>query len=208
MDFKDELLVRWHTQFAENQRIREQSFLKILGFLGTIIVGYSFIYQNHPEEIFLVAVAANTLIFFGAWQVITIAYNFRRDQFINVQIRKRAHVIGKGNIFPQEFDPYYSLVDTDSKRYYSWIPDFLLSYYLIFPFFQIFLMISFCYRTISTIDKNCINIGITLMILISIIFITGIILPFYYQAKLVEKFKLFNQDNPYTNRDIESRKNI
>jgi hypothetical protein len=146
MNFKEELLVRWHTQFAENQRIREQSFLKILGFLGAVVLGYTFVYQNYPKELNIVVVASVSLIFFGSWQIITIAYNFRRDQYVNVQIRKNADIVGDGKIFPKEFDPFYSLIEKHSNRIYSWIPDFLLPYYFVFPFFQALIIISFFYR--------------------------------------------------------------
>ena len=194
MNFREELLVKWHTQFAENQRIREQSFLKILGFLGAVVLGYAFVYQSYPKELSLVVIAAISLIFFGSWQILTIAYNFRRDQYVNVQIRKYADIVGDGKVFPKEFDPFYSLVEKKSNRLYSWIPDFLLPYYSVFPFFQILIIVSYFYRVNSLQSFDCIKFFFRAFS-IFVLFIVTLFLPIYYYKKLVTKLKEYNKEN-------------
>lgn len=189
LNFREDLLVRWHTQFAENQRIREQSFLKLLGFLGAVVLGYAIVYKNEPEELNMVVIAAISLIFFGAWQILTIAYNFRRDQYVNTQIRKDANVCDD-IIFPKDFDPSYSIMN--SKRIFSWIPDFLLPYYVVFPFFQILLLISYFIKIISTGDYFCISFCLTINIVVFIILLT-VLLPYLYFRKLVGKLKGFEE---------------
>lgn len=189
--FKYALLVSWHTQFAENQRIREQSFLKILGFLGFVILGYTIVYQNYPQELHLVAVSASTLLFFGAWQITTIAYNFRRDQFVNMQIRSEADIIGENKLFPSSYNPYKTLIEVNSKRYYSWLPDFLQPYYYIFPVFQILLLISFCYRGQEHFINMYFSLIVSIIVIVISIFLT-LLLPLKYYIKINNKYTNFD----------------
>ena len=87
--FAEELLVGFHKQFAENQRSREQSFLRILAFLAVPVAAYAYAYQYylHPTEAIKVSTRdlcyvhalASLLIFAGTWTLTIIANNFRRD---------------------------------------------------------------------------------------------------------------------------------
>lgn len=103
-----ELLKGFHVQFAENQRTREQSFLKIVGFLGTVVFGYAYVYKNFFTEVevfSLVSIASIILLSAGCGIVCVIAYSFRREQYVNARIRGYANIIGPNKPFPSEYDP-------------------------------------------------------------------------------------------------------
>jgi lipid-A-disaccharide synthase-like uncharacterized protein len=108
-DLAKELLKTFHSQFAENQRVKEQSFLQIAGYLGAIIFGYAYVYQNLRSEVEVlcfVAIAAMLLLAFGAWVVVVISYNWRRDQLVNARIRRYCGLLGaKDSVFPDHYDP-------------------------------------------------------------------------------------------------------
>lgn len=172
------ILINWHTQFAENQRIREQSFQKILGFLGSIVLGYGYVFVMQEQQINYAIIIAMASIFFGAWQVNTIAYNFRRDQNININIRKMADVYGDDFIFPTSYDPRVS-----PKGIFSWIPDFLQPYYCVFVFSQLVLLISYFNKTSPPRNLYLLHsVGIKFTIII--IAMSTFLIPLYYSLKL------------------------
>lgn len=142
-----DILHSFHTQFAENQRTREQAFLKILGFLGFVIFGYAYVYDRLSGDIdkfTLVAITSELLLMFGALIITTIAYNFRRDQYINAKIRRSCAILGDDKIFPEGYDPSVSL--KSRKRILTWMPDFLSVFYWVFPTFQLLLFISYAFK--------------------------------------------------------------
>jgi hypothetical protein len=135
-----DILRSFHTQFAENQRIREQAFLKILGFLGAVIFGYAYVFENYWDDVekySLVTTASEIILLFGSLIISTIAYNFRRDQYINAKIRRSCDILGEGKIFPEGYDPSVSLKNI--RRIFSWMPDFLAVFFWLFPLFQFIL---------------------------------------------------------------------
>ena len=144
----EEILRSFHFQFAENQRTREQSFLKILGFLGAVVAAYAYVYQNQSLGVVifsLATIAAVVLLTFGSAIVAVIAYNFRRDQYINARIRRLAGIIGKGKIFPSEYDPSHLYDKKMNVRF--WMPDIFNVFFMVFPIFQILLIVSFLAKT-------------------------------------------------------------
>jgi len=191
-ELKKEILLGFHTQFAENQRTREQSFLKILSYLGAIIIGYAFVYHKSAEyshnELSLVAILSVALLFFGSLVILTIAYNYRRDQIINAKIKGYVDVIGDKNIFPINYDPRKS---KSLKKWYSWIPDFLLVFFCLFPIVQIILLISY----ILKLEFNFINIHwlSTFTVIFGIISFMGMI---FFYALYFRKIKKCIKDNP------------
>lgn len=141
-DLRNEILLGFHTQFAENQRNREQSFLKLLAILAGAVAGYALIYRERlvgaPNAlpvpvIVLFHIVATVLLLAGTLLIITISRDFRRDQAVNAKIRRGCDLIGDDKIFPSSYDPAYGL-----KQWglYDWMPDFLLVFYLLFVFFQ------------------------------------------------------------------------
>lgn len=182
-----DILYGFHHQFAENQRTREQNFLKILGFLGAVIFGYAYVYNKlwqNIDEFSLVAIAGELILMFGGLVITTIAYNFRRDQYINARIRKSCGVLGNNKIFPEEFDPSVSL--KNKRRLFTWMPNFLYVFFLIFPTFQIVLFASYAtklniYYTIS--DCNGYVTFTFLSFVLSLSITIGFATYFYYRLR-------------------------
>jgi hypothetical protein len=147
-DLAKELLKTFHSQFAENQRVNEQSFLQIAGYLGAIIFGYAYVYhnlQNELDVLSLVAIAATLLLALGAWVVVVISYNWRRDQLVNAKIRRYCGIMdAMDSIFPESYDPSTTL---RSKNFITWMPNLLAIFYLVFPVFEVLLLLSFLVRT-------------------------------------------------------------
>ena len=127
-ELKKEILLNFHAQFAENQRSREGSFLKFLALLGAVVAGYAFLFQPSSGEssvrvskgaLLLFQAAAASILFSGAWLVATISNNFRRDQHVNVRIRRACGLLGNEEIFPESYDPVTGL---RTWGLYSWMP--------------------------------------------------------------------------------------
>jgi len=193
-EFRKQILLGFHTQFAENQRTREQSFLKILGFLGAVIFGYAYSFHNYPSQILsiefsYVTLLSEFLLTFGALIIITISYNFRRDQIVNAKIKKMARVIGDNKIFPKRYDP----CESDSiNNYLFWMPDFLAVFYYLFPLVQIVLFISFLDKIDACFDLRKPDLGLTILVLLSII---SIFLTPFFNWKYFKKLKRFCLEN-------------
>ena len=163
-NLQEKLLLGFHTQFAENQRTREQSFLKILGFLGAVIFGYAYVYHNYnaiqPKEFSYITLVSEFLLSFGTLIITIIAYNFRRDQIINAKIRTKVNLLGDDNIFPRSFDPRLS---SSLSRPFGWMPDFLNLFFYLFPVVQIILLVSYFDKQKSRFDFCNPELGITLV---------------------------------------------
>lgn len=109
-DLEKELLTTAFDQFAENQRAKEQTFLKILGFLGSVLLGFSLTYHGYINSdvgihtFSLVVLASSFLLFGGSWVIIIIGYSFRRDQYVKNEIGKKAKI--EANIHPERYNPF------------------------------------------------------------------------------------------------------
>jgi|GEM_PF-6579566 len=193
---KKELLLGFHKQFAENQRVREQSFLKIFGFLGSVIIGYSYVYHKTTEfdyiELSFIAIISQILLVFGALIVLSIAYNFRRDQTINAKIRTYARIIGDNNIFPSSYDPRKS---NSLQHWHKWLPSFLSNFFIIFPIVLVTLQISYIIKLNLFFTFCAIDWFITSTIIVGILsFLTIAYSYFSYYYKL-KKFISINSSS-------------
>ena len=163
--------------------------MKILGFLGAVILGYAYVYSNlsyRVDEFSLVTIASNILLAFGAALVTVIAYSFRRDQAINARIRAKAGVIGENKPFPIAYDP--TMIFKTYRKCYFWMPDIFNVFYLLFPVFQILLISSF-YAKIKAL-KYCTRYGDYIFfteILSSIAILISLIMPVIFFVKLKNK---------------------
>jgi len=183
-ELRKEILLGFHTQFAENQRTREQSFLKILSFLGAVIFGYAYVFHNYPQissiEFSYVALLSELLLSFGALIIVTISYNFRRDQVVNAKIRTLVRLIGDDKIFPTNYDPRLS---NPEKRIHNWMPDFLNVFYFLFPIVQLVLYISFLDRIDAYFSLSTPELGLTLVSILCVfsIFLTPLFNWIYFR---------------------------
>ncbi len=191
-----ELMLGFHTQFAENQRSREQSFLRILAFLAIPLVGYAYAYQyyfHHSREFPVgltefcyVQVIASLLISAGTWTIVIIANNFRRDQYVNARIREAAGVLGDGKVFPYKYDPKESFKE---KALFKWMPDFLFAFYVLFMSVQAVLLYIFynAVEPVSIVFGTRMNWTHTFAFVIPcILFLTCLLLlPWYYRSEVI-----------------------
>lgn len=112
-ELRRKALAHTFEQFSDNQKYKEQSFIRILGFLGAVVFGYAFVYQKYltrPQaynflDFSLISTAAILLLTGGAWLIIAIGYSFRRDQHIMAKIKKSIDIIGKQNYFSWNYNP-------------------------------------------------------------------------------------------------------
>jgi hypothetical protein len=184
-----ELLTTFHSQFAENQRVKEQSFLQIAGYLGAIIFGYAYVFHNLKDELdvlSLVAIAATLLLTLGAWIVVVISYNWRRDQLVNAKIRRYCGILGApDSVFPESYDPSTTLM---SKNLISWMPNLLAIFYIVFPVFQMLLLISFLIRSKPELSLSHLDWLLSTAIVLSALCIAATCYaPFHFLKKLVGK---------------------
>jgi hypothetical protein len=188
-DLAKELLKTFHSQFAENQRVKEQSFLQIAGYLGAIIFGYAYVFHNHDDEtdvLSLVAIAAVLLLALGAWVVVVISYNWRRDQLVNANIRRFCGLLGAADsIFPPNYDPATTLPE---KTIFSWMPNLLAIFYVLFPLFEALLLVSFIAKTKPVYALASADWFITFAIVTSVSAMGATLYaPVYFRRILAEK---------------------
>src|SRR6266849_4574322 len=187
-DLAKELLKTFHSQFAENQRVKEQSFLQIAGYLGAIIFGYAYVFQNLRNELdvlSLVAIAATLLLALGAWVVVVISYNWRRDQLVNAKIRRYCGILGTpDSVFPEGYDPSTTL---KSKNMISWMPNLLAIFYLVFPTFEMLLLISFLVRTRPVFSMSGIDWLLSFAVVVSVLCIAATCFaPWYFMKEIIK----------------------
>lgn len=196
-----EILLGFHTQFAENQRSREQSFLRILAFLAIPVGAYAYAYHYyfHPTndlkvglpEFYLVQALAVLLIFAGTWTLVIISNNFRRDQFVNAKIREVCDLLGDSKIFPDSYNPKNSLA---FQGLFKWMPDFLLVFFFLF----IAVQASLLYVFYDIVKPVCVGFGpetnwtltVTVTLTWLLLIISLIFLPFWYRKKIIEVMKV------------------
>lgn len=181
----EDLLATFHAQFAENQRVKEQSFLQIAGYLGAIIFGYAYVYHNLRNEIpvlSFVAMAAALLLLFGAFVVVVISHSWRRDQLVNAKIRRFAGVLGTADVFPDAYDPTTTLGE---KNCISWMPNLLAVFYMVFPVFQVLLIASYVLRVDARFTLSATDGYLTSTLIVWFICVAATCYaPVYYFKKL------------------------
>ena len=186
-DLHLELLTTFHRQFAENQREKEQSFFRFAAFVGATVTGYGYVFQQSPVNIPLLSLtllAVSILLLFGASVIISIAYNWRRDQVINARIRRLAGAIGTGRVFPDTYDPTTTI---KHKNVFTWMPNLLCTFYLLFLAVQTLALASYMLRlNIRPVGLQEINPYVTAAFWGGCLSIgASIIVAYTFQKKLV-----------------------
>lgn len=188
-----DVLLGFHKQFAENQRAREGAFLKLLAFLGALLAAYAVVIQGtlvptgrsiHPREVQLFQILAATLLFAGTWVVVVFANNFRRDQYVNVRIRRACGLMGHSEIFPMTYDPQESL---RKWGLWLWIPDFFLVFYWLFLTLQASLVGIFGIVLWPRLPVDVLTTGSTISLVYSgiLLLVSLSVLPLTYRHKLL-----------------------
>lgn len=205
MENKDEILNSLHSQFAENQNHHQGIFIQFLIALFALFGVYGYIYTHATLEIENYQTYAqkindiefyslNTLI---ATSLIVIAiltllnaillnlgYGFRRDQHLNMKIRKKYLINGE---YEEVFDKLYN---SDNKGFCNYLPNFYSIFFWFIFGFQIFIFIATCCKEkILQFDNNCIAF---LLLLFDFVLIGGslclyILTYFKYKNNLKDK---------------------
>lgn len=106
---KEELSKKIHEQFAENQKAKEQSLIKILGLIGGVIAVYFYVYEGYLTNKFdafqlRFALTSSIVLFSGAaWIVVANAYYYRRDQYLHNKVRFQFGLFE--NLLPANYNP-------------------------------------------------------------------------------------------------------
>jgi hypothetical protein len=130
-NLKDQLMISFHDQFAENQNHHQQSFIQVLSVLLTVIIGYGYVLSNggdfdqeYKVDSFLLQTAfviASIINCFGILVILNNAHAFRRDQFVVSKIRETAGLISddpnqnSNFIFPSNFNPSKSYLEKKKR---------------------------------------------------------------------------------------------
>ena len=167
-DYKQELVISFHQQFAENQNNHQSTFIQLLSIILTVIVGFGLALLNFGGtstdkdfhlKLFEFTTAfciAEGILTLGFCLVISYAYGFRRDQFVNATIREKAGITeesteSRWQIFPTNYNPKTSFLKKQNEKkkllFIWWMPDFYVVFSIAFIFLQLILMIIYTLKS-------------------------------------------------------------
>lgn len=147
-----------HTQFAENQNHHQSLFIQFLVALFALFAGFGYIYTHSNPDIAYTKTFVqniNNINYFSyhillATSVVVIAillllnviiinqgYGFRRDQHLNMIIRKKK----LGEDYKIIFDKLYN---SDNKVFWNYLPNFYIIFFWFIFGFQISVFIAIC----------------------------------------------------------------
>lgn len=130
MEFKEELLNSFHTQFAQNENHHQKLFFQILSVIVTVMIGYTYVYTNGGKLteselqtsivlLSLVLIISTIVIGLSLILLCNMAYGFRRDQFVINKIRIKEGLIHnekpEDDYFPKHYDPSWSFKNKGEK---------------------------------------------------------------------------------------------
>lgn len=127
----EKIVISFHGQFAKNQNHHQNLFIQVLAVLLSVLVGLGYLYirLDAESEEFKITVAtlnvflplATCLLSMAAALICAMAYGFRRDQLVSVNIRMMAKVMNTGyrhDYFLDSFNP------ARNKSVTKWMPEF------------------------------------------------------------------------------------
>ena len=172
-----------HTQFAENQNHHQSLFVQFLVALLALFAGFGFVYTHTKPDIAYnqtyVEISEN-LIYFSNIILLSTAvivssvlallnlillnqgYGFRRDQYLNMIIRKDKLQKKYDDIFKGLYNP-------NDKGFFDFLPNFYTIFFWFITSFQLFVLMSVCAKEGLTCFEN--NNGSLLLFIILILLI-------------------------------------
>lgn len=157
-----------HTQFAENQNHHQSLFVQFLVALLALFAGFGFVYTHTKPDIAYnqtyVEISEN-LIYFSNIILLSTAvivssvlallnlillnqgYGFRRDQYLNMIIRKDKLQKKYNDIFKGLYNP-------NDKGFFDFLPNFYTIFFWFITSFQLFVLISVCSKEGLTCFEN------------------------------------------------------
>jgi len=193
METKEKLLETLHSQFADNQNHHQSLFIQFLIALLALFAGFGYVYthtntiisynQSFVQKINDVVYFSNQTLL--ATSIIVLAvllllnlilinqgYGFRRDQHLNMKIRK----VYLADDYEKVFDKLYN---PDNKGFWDYLPNFYIIFFWFILGFQICVFIAICSK------ENLINFSdkcFTLTLFITDIILILLSLIFYSKA--------------------------
>ena len=172
-EYRQELVKSFHQQFAENQNNHQSAFIQLLSIILTVIIGFGLALLNFGGtstdkdfklELFEFTTAftiAEGILTLGFCLVVSYAYGFRRDQFVNATIREKAEITDESTkplwqIFPKEYNPKTSFLEKQKQKkekkflVVSWMPDFHAIFALTFMTLQTIIMVLYIMKCCKT----------------------------------------------------------
>lgn len=167
-EYRQELVKSFHQQFAENQNNHQSAFIQLLSIILTVIIGFGLALLNFGGtstdkdfklELFEFTTAfciAEGILTLGFCLVISYAYGFRRDQFVNATIREKAGITEESTelqwqIFPNNYNPKTSFLKKQNEKekllFIWWMPDFHVVFSIAFIFLQLILIVTYTLKS-------------------------------------------------------------
>lgn len=167
-EYRQELVKSFHQQFAENQNNHQSAFIQLLSIILTVIIGFGLAFLNFGGtstdidfklELFEFTTAftiAEGILTLGFCLVVSYAYGFRRDQFVNAIIREKAGITEDSTelswkIFPTNYNPQTSFTKKQNEKkkllFIWWMPDFHAIFAIAFMFLQLIIMITYILKS-------------------------------------------------------------
>lgn len=199
METKEKILENLHSQFAENQNHHQGLFIQFLIALLALFAGFGYIYTHtNPiiaynqsfvqhindvdyfsnQTLLATSVVVMAVLLLLSGILINQGYGFRRDQHLNMIIRKE--------FLKDEYEKFFEkLFNPDKKGFWDYLPDFYsIFFWFIFGFqFSVFIAICSKENLINFSDKY---FSLTLFITDVIL----IILSLVFYIKTYCKYKL------------------
>ena len=168
METKEKILENLHSQFAENQNHHQGLFIQFLIALLALFAGFGYVYTHtNPDILYTqtfvqqlnevdyysnitllgtsVIVLAVLLLLNGI--LINQGYGFRRDQYLNMIIRKDKLQKKYDDIFKGLYNP-------NDKGFFDFLPNFYTIFFWFITSFQLFVLISVCSKEGLTCFEN------------------------------------------------------
>lgn len=167
-NYKQELVKSFHQQFAENQNNHQSAFIQLLSIILSVIVGFGLALlnfggtstdKNFHLTLFDFTIAfciAEGVLTLGFCLVVSYAYGFRRDQFVNATIRERAGITEESTeplwqIFPNNYNPQKSFLKKQNEKkkllIIWWMPDFHSIFTFAFLILEVLLLITYILKS-------------------------------------------------------------
>jgi hypothetical protein len=176
----------FYEQFSINQNHHHQLFIQFISVLGTVLLGYGYVYTSGgqldagkittPNYLMAFILPIATLInTYGLVMICNMALGYRKDQYIISRINKEQNLFEYQNaanyIFPSSYDPAWSM--KDKIQIWTNAKTNKLSKILVFPWLWRYLNHKLCWM------PNFHNFHFLILVLIQVVlFISFITNPF------------------------------
>ncbi|MDR2121405.1 MAG: hypothetical protein LBP64_11120 [Tannerella sp.] len=204
MSEKSTILETLHSQFAENQNHHQGLFIKFLIALFVLFGGFGFVYVHTKpfipyEQTYILLennriyfsnfILLNTSVFVQSVLlllsliILNLGYGFRRDQHLNMIIRKR-------ELQREYYDVFKGLYNSDNKGFLNYLPDFYAIFFLFITGFQVLIFMTICNKEelICFVDHPFALLLFILCILLIVASLVSYAITYYkYEKNLKEK---------------------